>query len=456
MANISGQMDEIFDSGLDFDVIFDKEDKLIDTVNGVKEDGSSLLGDEYDGLFDENGEFIGESDVSIPGEPSTDDGKADNTAGKAQLLNRTADTKNDVKDQSLNRDAESDGTSAAPQSDMANVDDTESPNEFKKDLGYTKENGELSRIEECMILYENTNDEKYLDQMKELIKESYVISNIDRIEEVEEAADVTVADTSEDLTDAQQVAKEAVEAWYAENGKEITDYDRGRIDMFVRHITEAEDVSAPDEPDTDDGKNQEPANNSAAKTTMSNGQNEQKPDDNTSVGEGYVDMDDLVDAYIESRIESLDESVKSKIRKAKKAVKKGQKKAKRAIKKVDKLKNKADKLADLAGLKEAIEDWYNENEFEFNDYEAGRVDLFIETQAVAAIEADVVDEADELERELFDESLFNEAGKVDDIEDDIEDDLIGDIENNSSKSGKTGDLEYEAGEDDVIIDQLLN
>ena len=198
MANISDQMDEIFDDGLDFDVIFDDDDKLIDTVAGVKEDGTSVLGDEYEGFFDENGDFFMESDVSIPGEPSTDDGKQEDKAGKADLLNRTTDTKNDVKDQKLNRDAESDGTAAAPQSAMAKVDDEEGVGAFRKGLGYTKEEA---------------------------------------------------------------------------------------------------DVSAPGEADTDDGKNEESAGNAAAKTTMANGQNEQKPDDNTSVKTESVD-DELFDEAV--------------------------------------------------------------------------------------------------------------------------------------------------------------
>lgn len=212
MANISGQMDNVFDDGLDFDVIFDDEDRLIDTVAGVKEDGTPVLGDEYANFFDENGEFIGESDVSIPGETNTDDGKLEDKAGEADLLARTTDDHNDTKDQKLNRDAESDGTAAAPNSSEAQVDDEESASEFRKDLGYTKEDA---------------------------------------------------------------------------------------------------DLSAPGEPDTDDGENEESANNKAAEETMKNGQNEQKPDDNTSVGES---VDELLDESLEMDLELTDESVLTPIR----------------------------------------------------------------------------------------------------------------------------------------------
>lgn len=144
MANISGQMDEIFDDGLEFDVIFDHEDKLIDQVAGIKEDGTPVLGDEYAGFFDENGDFIEESEFSIPGEPTTDDGKSENKAGKANLLDRTTSDGCPSVKQHLNRDAESDGTSAAPNSSEAQVDDMESPSEFRKDLDYVKEEDDVS------------------------------------------------------------------------------------------------------------------------------------------------------------------------------------------------------------------------------------------------------------------------------------------------------------------------
>ena len=192
MANISSQMDSVFDDGLDFDVIFDDDDKLIDTVTGVKEDGTSLLGDEYEGFFDENGDFLDDlisegDDFSIPGEPSTDDGKADNTAGKSKLLDRTTTTGCPSHKDKLTRDAESDGTSAYPNSSEASVDDMESVGQFRKGLGYTSEAEEPNKFEKTLEDEENNNNEcgsknckESVDIDKELFDESaFLASSID-------------------------------------------------------------------------------------------------------------------------------------------------------------------------------------------------------------------------------------------------------------------------------------
>lgn len=335
MANISGQMDEIFDDGLDFDVIFDQEDSLIDTVAGIKENGMSVLGED-DCYVDENGNIVDllESDVSIPGEPTTDDGKLEDRAGKANLLDRTTDTKNDVKDQHLNRDAESDGTAAAPQSAMAQVDDTESPSEFRKDLGYTKEEA---------------------------------------------------------------------------------------------------DVSAPGEPDTDDGKNDESANNAAAKTTMANGQNEQKPDDNTSVKED-VDAELFDESFLQPTLddELLDESF---------------------LEAPDVTSNSLDsELMDEAFLNEADKDVSANGSKVTKNMLDGRQGTMGSGAKQAPIVKAGIKKAYNKKLEDLKEAVNALAEEVENMED-PEEDLIDAVEDNE---GSAAGLDYEVGEDDVLIDDLLN
>ena len=92
MANITANMDSVFDgvsdNQLDFDTIFDSEDSLIDTVEGTNESGipittamaidslrESGFMDEADLLTDVN---KSEGDVRIPGEPTTDEGTGKN------------------------------------------------------------------------------------------------------------------------------------------------------------------------------------------------------------------------------------------------------------------------------------------------------------------------------------------------------------------------------------------
>lgn len=92
MANITANMDSVFDgvsdNQLDFDTIFDSEDSLIDTVEGTNESGipittamaidslrESGFMDEADLLTDVN---KSEGDGRIPGEPTTDEGTGKN------------------------------------------------------------------------------------------------------------------------------------------------------------------------------------------------------------------------------------------------------------------------------------------------------------------------------------------------------------------------------------------
>ena len=67
------------------------------------------------------------------------------------------------------------------------------------------------------MLYEATGKEAYIDEYKALIKEAY-------------GDNVSVSESANDCKD---IYMEAIEEWYAENGIEINDYERGRIDMFV-------------------------------------------------------------------------------------------------------------------------------------------------------------------------------------------------------------------------------
>lgn len=92
MANITANMDSVFDgvsdNQLDFDTIFDSEDSLIDTVEGTNESGipittamaidslrESGFMDEADLLTDVN---KSEGDGKVPDEPTTDEGTGKN------------------------------------------------------------------------------------------------------------------------------------------------------------------------------------------------------------------------------------------------------------------------------------------------------------------------------------------------------------------------------------------
>ena len=54
MSNYTDQFDSVFDKStedeLDFDVMFDEDDALVDSVEGIKEDGTPLTGDEFEGI----------------------------------------------------------------------------------------------------------------------------------------------------------------------------------------------------------------------------------------------------------------------------------------------------------------------------------------------------------------------------------------------------------------------
>ena len=87
------QFDSVFDQSaddaLDFDVMFDEDDALIDSVEGVREDGTPLTGDEFEGIHlsdDEPGKDLATTD-DLDDKTNPDDikdalGDKDNIDGK--------------------------------------------------------------------------------------------------------------------------------------------------------------------------------------------------------------------------------------------------------------------------------------------------------------------------------------------------------------------------------------
>lgn len=179
MAKLSDSMDSVFDDGLDFDVIFDREDSLIDTVNGVKENGTSFLEAEMDA-------DIVTGDVGhIPGELKTDDdGHTGPQDGKKELADW---------------DAEIAAKDATPNSsEEKSYDDGNTPGQFKNFLGYKESTGAAAEEEEeaekeckeSADLDDQLVDESFLDPDDYMLDESALDPVDEEVDPEEELMDI--------------------------------------------------------------------------------------------------------------------------------------------------------------------------------------------------------------------------------------------------------------------------
>ena len=100
MSNITNSMDSVFagstEEELEFDVMFDQEDSLIDTVNGVNENGDPLTGVDFEDLHQtqdnssveclkdvqSDDEPMGAKDMEGTDEPTQDDNSVKGELGK--------------------------------------------------------------------------------------------------------------------------------------------------------------------------------------------------------------------------------------------------------------------------------------------------------------------------------------------------------------------------------------
>lgn len=193
MANISDTMDSVFDDGLDFDTIFDREDSLIDTVEGVKEEDMDW--------FDEADAAIVSGDVGhIPGEPDTDNGPGGHEGTGAKELPKT----------------DSEGKEVPSSQEHQAYSDGDCPKGFKKELGYSEgadpddyllddespqENCKKEGCKESADLDDELLDESYLDPDEYLVDESADEETVDE-ENVDWFKEEFDVDDDDDLIDA--------------------------------------------------------------------------------------------------------------------------------------------------------------------------------------------------------------------------------------------------------------
>lgn len=96
MSNYTDQFDSVFDKStedeLDFDVMFDEDDALVDSVEGIKEDGTPLTGDEFEGIHlsdDEPGKDLATTndldDKTTPDDVKDALGDQDETLGTKKI-----------------------------------------------------------------------------------------------------------------------------------------------------------------------------------------------------------------------------------------------------------------------------------------------------------------------------------------------------------------------------------
>ena len=177
MGNITKTMDSVFDGcmedEIEFDTIFDQEDSIIDTVNGVNEAGDPLTGVDFVELHQTEDDGVTPNDIADElGEGNDNRFGAPNPEGSRRQKQEDYSVKDDI-DKRLDSDRFYDGTE----------------DEYQSGLKYQKpdENDMESTIDKVIEGCDGGECEPDIDQELDPEDEKDIDSRLDDGEDIEEA-----------------------------------------------------------------------------------------------------------------------------------------------------------------------------------------------------------------------------------------------------------------------------